>query len=244
MIYLIFLILISKVNCEEDYLYTIFTQRCFKILFDDQIWSQECLMETASRILSILIVAFSILNQMPQIYKIIKFKSVSGLAFNSTYNESYLITFNIAYNLHKGTSFVLYGENVFVLLQFFIIMILFYIFDDLSKRRLYLRKGIIYLIINIPLILGYGPDDLFNLTIYINMILCNHNIQLVLMSRLPQILLNIKNKSTGQLAFLTQIQNQAGVITRTFTLYVSSGDWLYGRQCLNNNNNIIIWILL
>ena len=52
-------------------------------------------------------------------------------------------------------------------------MILFYIFDDLNKRGLYLRKGLIYLLINIPLILGDGPDYLFNLTIYINMILCN-----------------------------------------------------------------------
>ena len=84
-----------------------------------------------------------------------------------------MITFNIAYNLHKETSFVLYGENVFVLIQFFIIMVLFYKYDN-HNRRLYFKKGLIYLIINIPLILGYGPDYIFNLTIYINMILCNY----------------------------------------------------------------------
>lgn len=52
---------------------------------------------------------------------------------------------------------MLYGENVFVLAQFFIIMTLFLIYDITMTKFKFGMRMLLFWIINTPLLLGYGP---------------------------------------------------------------------------------------
>ena len=48
--------------------------------------------------------------------------------------------------------------------------------------------------------------------------------------------MNYRNKSTGQLALITQLLSLAGSITRAFTIFVSANDLLYN-VIMNNYNS-------
>ena len=56
------------------------------------------------------------------------------------------------------------------------------------------------------------------------------NLALSLLSRVPQILTNFSNKSTGQLAFITFFLSFLGVVARLGTILIETDDYLYQLQ--------------
>jgi mannose-P-dolichol utilization defect 1 len=52
----------------------------------------------------------------------------------------------------------------------------------------------------------------------------------VVLSRLPQIIINFKNQSTGQLSFLSFLLSFAGYAARLGTVLVETEDWLFRAQ--------------
>ena len=140
-----------------------------------------------------------------------------------------MYTFNIVYNVRKGTEFSLYGENVFILIQSWILLFMFLRYDKNTSPMKLFTHIFCYLIIGLPLTTEYVPDQVFDFSIYINMTLSFKYFffHIVLISRGPQIMLNHKNKSTGQLALISQLLSFMGSLTRAFTYLVSSSDWLY-----------------
>lgn len=56
------------------------------------------------------------------------------------------------------------------------------------------------------------------------------NLMLLVLSRIPQIITNFTNKSTGQLAFLTFLLNFVGGIARLGTVLVETSDFMYQLQ--------------
>ena len=73
--------------------------------------------------------------------------------------------------MHKQTKFLLYGESVIVAIEYTIVLNMFIFYDKPMKKTDWLFKMMMFLIINIPLFIGYGPSWIFDSTIYINMVL-------------------------------------------------------------------------
>ncbi|CAD8052046.1 unnamed protein product [Paramecium sonneborni] len=154
---------------KDEYKFVIFSEFCFDQFFGDEDVSNECISDTISRTISILMVGFAVMNQVPQIYKILKSQSIQGISFNAYYTELYLFSFITAYNLYKQTKFILYGENAIVGLEYCIVLCLFLFYDKILNFHQWLFKAVFFILINIPLYLGFGPQWIFDLTIYINM---------------------------------------------------------------------------
>lgn len=68
---------------------------------------------------------------------------------------------------------MLYGENVFILIQNVIISLLFKLYDHTFSMNKFLIKVVLFLIINLPLYTSLVPDAIFDLAIYVNMLLSN-----------------------------------------------------------------------
>ncbi|CAD8053899.1 unnamed protein product [Paramecium primaurelia] len=178
------------------------------------------------------IVFGAIFNQLPQIYKIYKSKSIQGISFSSLYTETLMLIFNVAYNMHEGTSFLLYGENVILYIEYIIVIFQFGYYN--SMQRDYIRKLSFLGIISVVFLFQIVPQIIFKLSIYINMIL-------LFFSKWPQIKMNYQRQSTGQLAFLTHLQNQAGAIPRALSIFAESNNkLLYCLVILDNSLVLII----
>ncbi|CAD8148685.1 unnamed protein product [Paramecium pentaurelia] len=219
--------LTSQKNDEssEDYKLIIFSESCYDQFFGETELSNECISDTISRTISILMIAFAILNQLPQILKIFKSQLIQGISFNAYYTELYLFSFITAYNIYKGTKFILYGENVIVGLEYCVVLSLFLFYDKDLNFHQWLFKAVFFITINTPLFVGLGPQWIFDMTIYINM-------SLLFMARFLQIRLNCRNRNTGQLSLLTQLQNYAGSIARLYTLFNDDADFSYMKTIL------------
>ncbi|CAK55804.1 unnamed protein product (macronuclear) [Paramecium tetraurelia] len=215
-------------HSKEDYKLIIFSDFCYEQFFGNEKISSDCISDTISRTISILMVAFAIMNQLPQIHKIWKSQSIQGISFNAYYTELYLLSFITAYNLYKQTKFILYGENAIVGLEYSIVLCLFIFYDKNLNFNQWLFKAVFFILINTPLYIGLGPQWIFDMTIYINM-------SLLFMARFLQIRLNCQNRNTGQLSLLTQLQNYAGSIARLFTLFNDNADFSYMLYVLEDN---------
>lgn len=81
---------------------------------------------------------------------------------------------------------MLYGENVFILIQNVIISLLFKLYDHTFSMNKFIIKAVLFLIINLPLYTSLVPNVIFDLAIYVNMCLSNlYQILLVLFARAP-----------------------------------------------------------
>ena len=64
-----------------------------------------------------------------------------------------MYAFNIAYNIHKGNEFMLYGENLFILVQNALILYLFKVFDNNVSTTKLIKSSLIYTVIVVPVVL-------------------------------------------------------------------------------------------
>lgn len=80
----------------------------------------------------------------------------------------------------------------------------------------------------------YLSDAHWGIVAKTNIILCKPHTPwrycIVILSRLPQILVNFKNKSTGQLSFLSFLLSFAGYVARLTTVMIETDDILYKLQ--------------
>ncbi|CAD8049854.1 unnamed protein product [Paramecium sonneborni] len=186
------------------------------------------------------IVFGAIFNQLPQIYKIYKSKSIYGISFSSIYTETLMLVFNVAYNMHEGTNFLLYGENVILYIEYIIVLIQYGYYSE--SQRDYKRKLSFLGIISLLFLFQIVPPIIFKLSIYINMILCIGLLDiLVFFSKWPQIKMNYQRQSTGQLSFLTHLQNQAGAIPRALSIFAESNNYLL--YCLVILDNVLVSLI-
>jgi hypothetical protein len=79
--------------------------------------------------------------------------------------------FNIAYNVNKGTDFMLYGENIFILVQNWILLVMFTSYSKNHTFKQLLGYLVIFLLVELPLVSGLLPPVVFSISIYINICL-------------------------------------------------------------------------
>lgn len=211
---------LNAADDAQDFRFLIFREDCFKEFTNLNFNHEDCVSITMSKLLGYLIILGSTLVKFPQVYNIIKTGSGDGILPSMFYTESYMYIINGCYNVHLGSPFSVYGENFLLLAQNIIIIILLWYYSKgtsfLTKFTVSLSMGsmITYLFMD-----SLVPD-------YVWMTLMNAQILMIAVSRVPQILENYNNGSTGQLALITFVMNLAGNLARTFTLLKESNDLL------------------
>ncbi|CAH9071046.1 unnamed protein product [Cuscuta epithymum] len=170
---------------------------------------KDCLLPLISKFLGYAIVAASTTVKLPQILKILKHKSVRGLSVVAFELEVVGYTIALAYCLHKGLPFSAFGEYAFLLIQALILVATIYYFSQPLGTKTWMR-ALLYCGIA-PTILAGKIDPMLFEALYAS----QHAV--FLFARIPQICENFKNKSTGELSFLTFFMNFGGSMVRVFT---------------------------
>ncbi|EFJ06473.1 hypothetical protein SELMODRAFT_272277 [Selaginella moellendorffii] len=174
-----------------------------------QLPAKECILPLLSKVLGYCIILASTIVKVPQIHVIMKNKSIQGLSIPSFELEVVGFTIALAYCLFKGLAFSAYGELVFLLIQTIVLVALLYQYSPNRGLNVW-AKSALYCAIAPMLLAGKLDANMFE-ALYA----CQHLI--FFCSRLPQIFENYKNKSTGQLSFLTNFMSFAGCFVRLFT---------------------------
>ena len=171
--------------------------------------TKECVLPVLSKVLGYCIVFGSVLLKVPQIFVIVKNRSIKGLNVASFELEVAGFTIALAYCLFKKLPFSAYGELLFILLQCLVCLALIYYYSP-KKGPGMVVKSALYCALAPSLLAGQLDPTLFE-ALYA----CQHAI--FFGAKLPQIYQNFQAKSTGQLSFLTNFMSFAGCLVRTFT---------------------------
>lgn len=174
-----------------------------------QLPAKDCVLPLLSKVLGYAIVAASVFLKLPQIYVIVKNKSIKGLSVASFELEVAGFTIALAYCLFKQLPFSAYGELVFILAQSVVCLGLIYYYSPRVGVSTWVKTALYCALA--PTLLGGNLDAKLFEALYA----CQHAI--FFSARLPQIYENFRNKSTGQLSFMTSFMSLAGCLVRTFT---------------------------
>ncbi|KAF3512861.1 hypothetical protein F2Q69_00000982 [Brassica cretica] len=171
--------------------------------------AKDCLFPLVSKLLGYFLVAASLTVKLPQIMKILENKSVRGLSVAAFEFEVLGYTILLAYCLDKKLPFSAYGELAFLLIQALILVACSYYFSRTLSVSTWVRAVLYFALA--PILFTGRVDPLVFEALYGSKYL------ILLSSKVPLILKNFRNKSTGQLSFLTCLMNLGGAMARVFT---------------------------
>ncbi|KAM9983708.1 hypothetical protein ACTFIY_000422 [Dictyostelium cf. discoideum] len=154
------------------------------------------------------IIAGSLLLKVPQILKVASSKSAESLSASSIAMENIGFTISLLAGYKLLNPFSTYGESAFILVQNFFLLVL--VLKYTQKLNVVFFTGLAIYAGAVFAALNYVDNDGFNLLLKLN-------IPLFIISKFPQIITIIKNKSVGQLSFITCFLNLAGSLARVFT---------------------------
>lgn len=162
-----------------------------------------------SQVLGLGIVAGSFLVKLPQILKLVAASSATGLQPASFEIETFCALVAATYGFANNLSFSAFGEAVGLAVQNVILLALIYRYQRRSATRIILVAA--------ALLAWIALANSSYLTASVLDRLVDANSLVLLVSRVPQIVSNHAQKSTGQLSFLTYFLNFMGTVARVFT---------------------------
>ena len=199
---------ISTVADSSPLIYGLFRPECYTEFFHHHnFFDIPCLKLLLSKCLSYGILLGAVFVKVPQIVNIMKSKSTHGLSPWMYIMENLGYLFTVVYNTRHGYPFSTFGEVVFLLIQGFILIALFGLYNK--------RISLLAIVLPAYAAIGYYlyvMAPLSQLALF-----QTGNIALLAGSRLPQIWQNYRLKSTGVLSVVTVVMNVAGTTARIFT---------------------------
>lgn len=197
--------------------------QCYNVFFlDNNFLDATCLKLLLAKVLGIAIIAGAFGVKFPQILKIVRARSVEGLAVMSTVLELVGYLFTLSYNYRNGFPFTSYGEFMFITAQSLTILMLFYVYGRQSALQKQAILAYVVAYVTAGYVLLTNAYDLAPLS-FVSLLQAS-TIPVYIASRVPQIWSNFKAKSAGQLALLTWVLNLAGGVARVFTTIQESND--------------------
>ncbi|PLW20266.1 hypothetical protein PCANC_07430 [Puccinia coronata f. sp. avenae] len=190
------------------------------LIYNVQLDHIYCLKYGISKFLSLAIVAGSGIVKVPQIIKILQSRSARGLSLTGFLLDSLGLVIIVCYNYRHEFPFSTYGESFLLLIQNTIIVTLII----LSSR--YPKAGLLsFAAISIPaLLLGVTLAPNSPVPSSLLQGLLTLSIPLALSSKIPQIMINFNQKSTGQLSSFLVFSSFLGCLARLFTTLTETGD--------------------
>ncbi|KAF9585963.1 hypothetical protein BGW38_010778 [Lunasporangiospora selenospora] len=190
-----------------------------------------CIKYGISKGLGLGIVAGGAIVKVPQIIKIVQAQSAEGVSFSSYMLETLASVISLAYNIRQQNPLSTYGETFFVTIQNLIILSLMMFYRGKGTNAFAILSSFLFLgtivartseiqtadgaVVTTALISQGMLTILQALTIPIN-----------LFSKVPQIVANYKNGSTGQLSAFTVFNYFAGSLARVYTTLTEVDDMI------------------
>ncbi|KAJ2261165.1 hypothetical protein GGI01_002477 [Coemansia sp. RSA 376] len=194
-------------------------EECTVTLVDQlNIFEPKCLRFALSKGLGLGIVLGGCVVKLPQLFKILKSKSVAGISLSSYVLELFANIITIAYNFRKGYDFTTYGEALFIGAQNYVITLLIMLM--MGRASLGMAAGAFLVVFTYAMF----SDTLVNSALL--SALYGLTIPLVVSSRIPQIYTIHKNKYTGQLSAFAVFNYFFGTAARLYTTLVQVDDSL------------------
>lgn len=188
--------------------------KCYNRLIRDVdfVSDPDCVALAISRGLGMGIVGMSSIVKIPQILKLVASKSAEGLSFVSFALETLGYIISLAYGFRMNFPFTTFGETALIGIQNIVVCMLILTYSGKKGAAgafLAFMLGLVYLLTD-PTKTGLITEQ--------NMVLLQGlTIPLSLFSKIPQVMANFKNKSTGQLSVFSVVNYLAGSLARVFT---------------------------
>ncbi|RYO74441.1 hypothetical protein DL766_000646 [Monosporascus sp. MC13-8B] len=183
---------------------------CYKtLILDLDPTDTECLKFGISKGLGIGIIAASSIVKVPQIVKLVRSKSASGISFLSYLLETSSYLISLAYNFRNGFPFSTYGETALIMGQNVIITILVL---NYSGRASMAALFVAALATSVAALFSSAVVDMQTLS-YLQ---AGAGV-LGVASKVPQIAAIFQEDGTGQLSAFTVFNYLAGSLSRIFT---------------------------
>ena len=176
----------------------------------------EELKQLAASLLGFAIIAGSFGLKLPQMFKIVSSKSVSGLSPLSFYLDAAVFAISAVYNVLQGNEFSTYGESAVILVQNLVLVAMLWAY---AQPRISSAEIATVLLAGAALIGGMlvlPPEHRWILPIA--------TIPSACAARIPQMVSNFANGHTGQLALITYALNFLGSLARVFTTMAKVND--------------------
>jgi mannose-P-dolichol utilization defect protein 1 len=161
-------------------------------------------------------VATGITLFIPQIAKILQARSATGISFSSFLLDTFATLVWLAYSIRHSFPFSTYGETWFIIIQQFIILVLMFEFEK--------GRGHALAFMGVFGVLAFAMHTPWIVHDYLLQFLQTLAVPFFISSKIPQIVENYRNKSTGQLAVWTVANNLFGMAVRTFTTFMEVYD--------------------
>ena len=190
----------------------------------------KALVELLPQLLSLGIVCGSVILKAPQIVKIVRANSAEGVSLSMHVLESLAYAIGTSWGIHRELEFWDYGETVFISAQLVVLTLLIAYHQKRAMRGSVMIAAI--LAFGWCLSIGMIPKEVHEK-------LMSFQIIISLIARLPQIYMNYKRKSTGQLAFVSFFLALGGAIARVLTVSLNV-PWLKGKAILLLQQSVTI----
>ena len=193
----------------------IFTKECYKNLTNLKI-TKNCISSTISNSLSLAIVSLSLIYKIPQILKIIEKKSSRGMSWFSVFLDIVSLSCTIGYFFTLNFPLMNYGEMISNIIQTEIIFVIIYFYKGLTTKKFLITT--IFNFVFLALI--------FNrmLPMVIVKAFLGFSSFLFCFSRGSQIYEILKISFSGSMSIITVFMGFAGILARTFTIWVDTDD--------------------
>ena len=197
-----------------------FREDCFNEFLNFNFFYSDCISITLSKGLGYGIILGSCMVRLPQIIKLYLNGSCEGLVPKMFYMDNYMMIIVGWYNVHLNNPFSVYGKNFLIFIQNITIVFLIWKYN----KDITMKSKILVVITTMLLFIILFTDKIIPDEVWTFML----NIQFIMLTvaRMPQILYNIRMKSTGQLSLITYSWNTFGLLARFFTLLKETKDFL------------------
>jgi hypothetical protein len=184
----------------------------------------EQLLKIGQQFLGLLITFVSLSFKIPQIYTIIKKKSVKGLSPLSNYFDFYSILFQGLYSLHKNLSYLIYLEYFSTSIQNITIIFLSWYYSEKTTYKDFLLRFIF--IITTPLIIIFSllkngsliPENIWSI-----LVLCG--LPFMSISRISQMIKIQKEKSVGAVSLMSFLLRVIKNCFKVIVILFESKNW-------------------
>ena len=186
--------------------------------------NKQLFLKIGQQLLGNLITFVSLSFKIPQIYTIIKKKSVKGLSPLSNYFDFYSILFQGLYSLHKNLSYLVYLEYFSTSIQTITIIFLYWYYSEKSTYKDYLLR-FIFIITTILIIIFslLKNGNLIPEKIWSILVLCG--LPFMSISRVSQMIKIQKEKSVGAVSLMSFILRAAKNFIKVIVILFESRNW-------------------
>lgn len=205
-------------------------ENCYTSLIENLNYTDvPCIRYTISKGLGLGIVAGGAIVKVPQIIKIMQAKSAKGVSFSSYVLETLACVISLAYNIRQHNPLSTYGETFFVTFQNLVILALMLYYTGKSAQAVVVLSAFLVLGNVLSRTSDFTQvDGTVVTTALVSQsalaLLQASTIPINLFSKVPQIIENYKNGSTGQLSAFTVFNYFAGSLARVYTTMTEVDD--------------------